>query len=91
MNSLSFLSDGFPIRFQEEPVAILVHNLLAHFLCITCLMDGSATRSPEGRDLNGMLEYWLYLPSCIISRGDGSIEEESRIARVTILEFPRLV
>jgi hypothetical protein len=54
-------------------------------------MDGSAIRSLEDRDLNGIFEYWVYPPSCIISRGDGSIEEELRIARVAILEFPRLV
>jgi hypothetical protein len=52
-------------------------------------MDGSATRSLEDRGLNGMLVNWLYLPSCTISRGDGSTEEESRIVRVAILEFPR--
>jgi hypothetical protein len=54
-------------------------------------MDGSATRSLEDRGLNGMLVNWLYLPSCTISRGDGSTEEESRIVRVAILEFPRLL
>lgn len=67
MNTLSFLNDGFLVQFQEEPTDILVHLFPAHLLCLTCLMDGSAIRSLEDRGLNGMLEYWLYLPSCIIS------------------------
>jgi hypothetical protein len=67
MNTLSFLYDTFPVRFRERPVDILVGIFSTHSHCLTCLMDGRATRSLEDRGLNGMLVYWLYLPSCMIS------------------------
>jgi len=90
MSSLNFLNDCFQAQFQEQPIDMLVKLFRHIHSVITCLMDGSAIRSLEDRDLSGMLENWLYLPSCTISRGDGSTEEESRIVRVAILEVPRL-
>lgn len=57
LDSLIFPVVGSQVGFPEQPgirVNIFLHD---RPICSTCLIEGSAIRSPDALVLNGMLEY----------------------------------